>query len=146
MSTRIRGQEYSAYLVVDGATLLGSFAKMDSFSAKPRADLTDSDFLGETESEPDLMNHGWDMSFTIDQLDDQAAVLWDNLVSQLDAGAILSRINIVVIKTFRDPSVPAATHVYQNCRLKLDDETSGSRKDYVKNSFSAKCKTRQKLS
>ncbi len=143
--SRIRGQEVSGQLVVDGKLLLGSFAKMESFKWSPRADLSDSDFVGETESEPDLQHHGFDFSFTIHQMDAQAAQIYLKLVTALDAGVPLPAISFVVIKTYRDPAVPIQTLVFQNVTVKLDSEDIGGRKDYVKNSFSGKCKVMRSI-
>lgn len=145
MSTRIRGQEVSGQLIVDGQLLLGSFAKLESFKWNPRADLTDSDFVGETESEPDVQHHGYDLSFTIHKLDAQAVAVYQNIVAALNAGNLLPQVNFVVITTYRDPSVPPTTMVFQNLRIKLDSEDVGGRKEYVKNSFSAKARTMRVL-
>jgi len=145
MSTRIRGQEVTGQLVVDGKLLLGSFAKMESFSWKPNADLNASDFVGETTSEPDLQHHGYDFDFTIHELDNQAAQIYLKLVAALEAGAVLPAINFVVIKSYRDPSVPLTTLVFQDVKLKLNSQDIGGRKDYVKNAFSGKCRTMREL-
>ncbi len=145
MSQRIRGQETTAQLVVDGKLLLGSFSKVENFSIKPRADLTDSDFLGETESEPDIMHHGYDFSFTIHEMDNQAAQVYLALVAALDAGAVLPNINLVVIKNYRDPAIPLTTLVLQDVKIKLDSQDMGDRKSYVKSSLSGKCKVMREL-
>lgn len=145
MSTRIRGQELSGYFVVDGKLLLGSFAKLESFKFSPTADLATADFLGETESEPDVQHHGYELSWTIHELDNQAVAVYLNLVSKLNTGDLLPQVNFVVVKTYRDPAVAPTTLVFQNMRFKLDSQDAGSRKDYVKNSFSAKCRTMKVL-
>lgn len=143
--SRIRGQEETAQLVVGGKLLQGSFAKLESFNWKPRADLPDSDFVGETESEPDFQHHGYDFSFTIHQEDSQAADVYLQIVAAHEAGVVLPDVNFVVIKTFRDPSIPTVTLTFPACKIKLDDETTGGRKDYVKNSFSGKSAKMRKL-
>lgn len=144
MSLRIRGQETFVQLVVDGELLAGSFAKVENWKATPRADLTDTGFLGETEDEPDIMFHGWDFSFSIHEQDSAAHDLWDSIVADLAAGVTLPRVDVVVIKKYRDPGVKPLIYTYQKCVIKMDSNDHGSRKDFVKSPFSGKCKTRKK--
>lgn len=143
MSVRIRGQETFVQLAVNGALLSGSFTKVENFKLTPRADLTDSSFLGETEDEPDVMHHGYDFSFAVHEMDNQAFAVWNQIVNSLNAGTTLPTINMVVIKRYRDPSIAAVTVTLQNCALKMDSHEFGTRKDYVKTMFSGKCRTTQ---
>jgi hypothetical protein len=144
MADRIRGQETSLQVVFNNVLQAGSFAKVENFKWNPRQDLLDADFIGETESEPDLMHHGYDMSFVIHEKDNGAvdAVLVP-LVNALAAGLPLPTVNLVFIKKYRDPSIPVKTLVFQNVKLKLDSQESGGRKDYIKSTFSAKCRKMQ---
>lgn len=141
MSDRSRGQETTLNVIVDGQLQAGSFAKVENFKWNPRQDLTDSDFIGETESEPDIMHHGYDMSFMIHEKDNSAVenVLMA-VVAALTSGGTLPKINLVFIKKYRDPSIHPKTLVFQNVRLKFDSQEAGGRKDYIKTSFSAKCR------
>lgn len=141
MSLRIRGQEVFVQAVVDGVLLQGSFTKVNDFKLTPKADLTESDFLGETETEPDVMHHGYDFSFTIHEMDNTAFQVWNQIVSSLTAGTTLPTVNLVVIKRYRDPGVKPVTMTLQNARIKLDSQDYGGRKDYVKTSWSGKCRT-----
>ena len=68
-SNRIRGQEATLRIMVDGALQGGSFIKVENFKITPKADLPDSDFLGEKESEPDVQVHGYNFSFTCHEED-----------------------------------------------------------------------------
>lgn len=138
---RIRGQEVFVQLVVDGDLKVGSFAKVENFKLTPRADLSDSSFLGETEDEPDVMFHGWDFSFSIHEADNKAIEVWNQILAALTAGTVLPTINVVVIKKYRDPGVKPVVQTLQNCKMKLDSQDAGGRKDYVKNAFSGKCRT-----
>lgn len=141
---RIRGQETTLQVSIGGQTQEGSFAKVENFKWNPRQDLTDSDFVGETESEPDIMHHGYDMSFTIHEKDNSAVenVLLA-IVDALTAGLPLPRVTMTFIKRYRDPSIPTKTLVFQNVKLKMDSQEAGGRKDYVKTAFSAKCRKMQ---
>lgn len=144
MSLRTRGAETFVQLVFDGQLLAGSFSQVENFKVTPRADLTDTGFLGETEDEPDIMFHGYDFSFSIQEQDNAAFDIWDQVVANLAAGIALPVIDVMVVKRYRDPGVKAVTHTYQRCVLKLDSQDHGSRKDYLKSMFSGKCKTRKK--
>ncbi|MGZ6970965.1 MAG: hypothetical protein ACXVID_04820 [Thermoanaerobaculia bacterium] len=144
MSLRIRGQETFVQLIIDGELLGGSFTKCENFKVTPRADLTDTGFLGETEDEPDIMHHGYDFSFSIHEQDNAAFEVWDTIVADLAAGVALPQIDVMVVKRYRDPGVKPVTYTYQKAVLKLDSQDQGARKDYVKSSFSGKCKTRKK--
>jgi len=143
MADRIRGQETTLQVVVNNQAQVGSFSKCESFKWNPRQDLNDSDFIGEAESEPDLQHHGYDGSFVIHERDNGAV---DNvllpIVNAHTAGTPLPKINLVFIKRFRDPSLPPKTLVFQQVTLKMDGQEA-SRKDYVKSTFSFKCRKMQ---
>lgn len=128
-------------VIIDGVQQQGSFSKVENFKWNPRQDLTDSDFVGETESEPDVMHHGFDVSFSIHEMDNSAveAALM-TFVDALTAGLPLPKVNLVFIKKYRDPAIPVKTLIFQNVKLKLDSQEASSRKDYVKSSFSGKCR------
>lgn len=138
---RIRGQETTLQVAVGNVIQDGSFAKVENFKWNPRQDLSDSDFIGETESEPDLMHHGYDMSFMIHEKDNNAVDnVLQGVVDALTAGLPMPPVTLTFTKRYRDPSVPTKTLVFQNVKLKLDSQEASSRKDYVKTSFSGKCR------
>lgn len=141
MSNRIRGQETTLQVVVDNKTMGKSFAKVENFKWSPRQDLTDNDFLGETESEPDIMHHGYDFSFSIHEEDNSAVrdVLLA-VVSTLTAGEQQPNVTLTFIKRYRDQAEGTQTLVFSKCVLKLDSQETGSRKDYMKSMFSGKCR------
>ncbi len=56
MSLRQRGQEVTLRVAVDGQVLAGSMLKVEDFTATPRTDLNEDDFLGETESDLDIQH------------------------------------------------------------------------------------------
>ncbi len=145
MSERIRGQETTLQVLVDGEQLSGSFTKVSDFKLTPRTDLSDSPFLGETEDEPDIQHHGYDFSFSTHEMDNKAVQLLMNMVARLTAGLPVQVINLVVIKRYRDPAAGTAAQVLQQCMLKLDGQDFGGRKDYIKNSFTGKCRTMRVL-
>lgn len=138
---RIRGQETTLQFIVDGAQKSGSFAYVESFKWSPRQDLSDSDFLGETESEPDIMHHGFDFNFTLHESENSPIddVLLP-IIQSNQQGTPLPSISLVFIKRYRNPATPTKTVVFQNVVLKFDSQDESSRKDYVKTAFSGKCK------
>jgi hypothetical protein len=143
MSLRSRGQESSVFLVVDGALQQGSFTKVTDWSITPRADLTDSPFLGESTDDPDLMHHGFDFKFSCHAMDNLAFSLWDQIVSAQVAGVPMPKISVVFVTKYRDPGVNPVSITMQDCRLKMDSHDVASRKDYIKTSFSGKCRTKR---
>jgi hypothetical protein len=144
-NARIKGLNVTVGLVFDGVQQSGSFSKVENFELTPNAELRDSDFLGESESEPDYMHHGYDFKFSIHETDKGVMELYDVLTAASAAGTTLPRVDVVVITTFVDPAVPAATEVLQEAVIKIDSRSVGSRKDYVKYSVSGKCKAKKLL-
>lgn len=140
MSLRIRGQEVTVRISVDGDTKGGTFAKVENFKLTERAETPESDFLGETESETDFIHHGWDFSFNVHEMDSKVFDLVQSLISKHVAGLPLPTVHVVAVYKYRDPALPSRAVVLENCKIKLDDHDVSGRKDYVKNSFSGKCK------
>jgi hypothetical protein len=66
--------------------------------------------------------------------------VWQQVVNALVSGALLPVVNVVVIKRYRDPGVKPVTMTLQNAKIKMDSQDFGSRKDYVKTSFSGRCR------
>lgn len=146
MSQRTRGQEASLHIIVDGDLKGGSFAKVTDWKLTPRQDVTETDFVGETESDLDFQHHGWDVSFSIHNQDKKALDLIFLAIEREQNHLAHPDITIVATLTHRDPSTKAEVTVCEKVFLKADQarESSG-RKDYVKTSFSGKCKVANPL-
>jgi hypothetical protein len=144
-NARIKGLNVTVGLVFDGVQQAGSFSKVENFDLTPNAELRDSDFLGESESEPDYMHHGYDFKFSIHETDKSVMEVYDTMVAASAAGTTLPRVDVVVITNFVDASVTAATEVLQEAVIKVDSRSVGGRKDYVKYSISGKCKSKKLL-
>ncbi len=151
---RIRGQEATVLLVVNGTPLGGSFAKLASWSIKPRVDKSNTGFMGEAEDEPDLIVNGWDLSFTIHEQDNQALDnVWLPIVAAATSSATqtagLSQpfptIDIVLVKKYRTGALLPKTLTFSKCVLTLDEQAASDRKSYVTNSFSASCRKMKSL-
>lgn len=141
MSQRIRGQEATIQVIVDGDLKTGSFAKVTSFNLTPRTDISETPFLGETEDDLDIQHHGYDFDFEIHHQDSKAYALLKNIVDQEAASLSHPNVNIVVTIAFRSLSEPSLTIVLEKAFIKMDSFGFGGRKEYVSSKFSGKCKT-----
>lgn len=142
MSQKMRGQELTMRIAVDGIVQQGSLIKLTDFSATPRTEINEDDYLGEKETDLDIQHHGWDLGFSIDYQDSAAMALCEDILGREANNEQHPRITITVIYTFRDPTVRGKIAVYRDVFLKQDEESAGGRKEKVKGKFSGKCKTR----
>ena len=138
MSQRIRGQEATVQIIVDGDLKGGSFARVTDFSLTPRSEITETDFLGEVEADLDFAHHGYDFEFTIHEEDTKARDLLFQIVQAEADREEHPAVNVVVTFAYRTGT--SSSIVLQNCYVKLDSLSVGGRKDYVTNKFSGKCK------
>jgi hypothetical protein len=141
MSQRIRGQEATVNIIVDGDLKGGSFAKVTNFNLSPRTDITETPFLGEVEDDLDIQHHGHDFDFEIHQQDGKAVDVLKLIVSREENRLPHPAVNILVTLKHRDVSTPATKLVLQGCFMKADSLSIGGRKDFVTMKFSGKCKT-----
>lgn len=140
MSQRIRGQEATIQIVVDGDVKNGTFAKVTDFNLTPRTDVMETSFLGELEDDLDIQHHGFDFDYSLQEQDKKSHQLLMDIVAREVARTRHPAINIVVTFAYR-AGEPAQTIVLQNCFMKLDGISIGGRKEYVGNKWSGKCKT-----
>ncbi len=141
MSQRIRGQEASIQVIVNGDLQSGSFAKVTSFNLSPRTDVVETPFLGEVEDDLDIQHHGFDFDFEIHHQDSKAFRLLDTIVSNEQTSSAHPNVNIVVTIAYRSVTEPALTFVLEKAFMKMDNYSFGGRKEYVNSKFSGKCKT-----
>lgn len=136
----IRGEEVTLRFVIDGDHQAGSFLKVVNFKVTPKADLTESDFVGDKESENDFQHHGFDFSFELQDEDGKAWEVYDKLVLADRNGASIPKMDIVAVYKYRDLAKPSKTRVLERAVFKLDSHDVNGRKEYVKNSFSGKAR------
>lgn len=141
MSARIRGQETTVRVLVDGQEQAGSFFKIKDFTVTPRADLMENDYLGELESDLDFQHHGFDFSFSVDMQDASTIDFLSNIVSREQFAIAHPNITMSVIYAFRDGTDPRI-ETYYGVFLKMNDTSFSGRKEYVSVSFEGKCKRR----
>lgn len=139
MSTRIRGAEVTLRLAVDGVVQNGSMVKVTEFTAAPRQDLEELDYLGEDESEIDFQHHGYDLSWSVDMKDEIPLQILQDLVARQTSRDKHPRIVMTVIYNFRSGSGGSNhTEVYHRLKLKISEQGFGGRKESVKVGFEAK--------
>jgi hypothetical protein len=141
MSQRIRGQEATIQVIVDGDLKRGTFTKVTSFNLTPRTDIVETPFLGEVEDDLDIQHHGYDFDFEIHHQDSKAFNLLTTVVEQEALRSAHPNVNVVVTIAYRSVSEPALTFVLERCFMKMDSYSFGGRKEYVNSKFSGKCKT-----
>jgi hypothetical protein len=145
MSQKMRGSEATIRIAVDGVVQPGSMFKVVDFTATPRTDLHEDDYLGETETDLDIQHHGWDLGFSVDVQDAQVIELCDEIIQREIDHDVHPDITITVLYTFREPGARGKIAVYHGVFLKNDEESFGGRKEKVKGKFSGKCKRRTVL-
>jgi len=141
MSQRIRGQEVTVQLISDGDLKGGSFAKVKNFNLTPRTDLSETDFLGEIESDIDIQHHGFDFDFEIDMADSKMIELFNVIVERERMRLPHPDLNVVVTFKFRSLTDIPAVIVLEHAKMKMDTLAAGGRKDYVNSKWSGKAKT-----
>lgn len=142
MSLKMRGQEVTIRIAVDGVIQEGSMFKSTDWTATPRTDLNEDDYLGEQETDLDIQHHGWDLGFTVNTTDSTALDLIDDIIAREQAHTAHPDITFTVVYTFREPGTRGKIYVYHEVFLKADEEGAGGRKEKHKVKFSGKCKKR----
>ena len=154
MSARIRGQEATIRITVADefaaafgifGQLEGSFFKVRDFTLTPRTDLVEESYLGEKFDDLDVIHHGYDFSFTVDELNEQV-LNFLSLITFKEADNLPPPIiGVSVGYIYREIGVPPQTEQLIDCVLKLAERTIGGRKEYIQNSFEGKAKVRAVL-
>lgn len=143
MPERLRGQEVQVQFLVDGDAKAGSFHKVTDFRLTPRDDLSDSDFIGQPTSEPDHQHHGFDFSFSNHEQDPGPVAVMLKIQDRLNRGLPYPKVTIIAIRVYRELGQPPKTLVMSPCVVKMDSYEVGGRKDYVRNTWSGKCRDLQ---
>lgn len=140
MSLRIRGKETLLRFAIDGiAKTSGSWVKVKDFTVTPRTEIVETDYLGEAETDLDIIHNGFDFSFNMDHEDAEALNFLRDLCGREGAGQRPQQVTMTVIYNYRErASVKAQT--FQDVFLKVDDIKLGGRTEVVSTSFSGKCK------
>ena len=145
MSQRIRGQEVTMRVAVDSRIKTGSMFKVTDFTVTPRQDLVEESFLGELEDDIDIQHHGYDLSWSIQNQDEVALELLQDIVAREQNAETHPDVTITVIYAFREPGARNQVEVYHDVFVKINEQGFGGRKEYVTTSFEAKCKRKSLL-
>ena len=144
MSLRTRGQEATIQITVDGRNQEGSWAKVKDFTATPRTDLVEENYLGELESDLDIMHHGYDLSFTVDMQDSATINYLQDIVAREQLATRHPVVNITVTYAFREGTA-TITELYTNVFLKVSEQTISGRSEYISVGFEGKAKRKLTL-
>lgn len=142
MSDRLRGQNVTIRVAVDGDVQDGSWAKVKSFTASPRSDITEESYIGEVFDDLQFQHHGHDIAFEVDQQDANCIDFLTRIIQQEEDEGAHPVIVITAYYRYLDGSA-AKTEVYQDVFLRMTETSVGGRKEYVSASFEGKCKRRQ---
>lgn len=141
MAGRIRGQEVTVSVLVDGAPQEGSMARVQDFTVTPRQDLLEEPFLGEVADRHDIQQHGWDLSFTVPMEEANLTNLLQEIVRREELHLPHPDVTINVIYAFRN-GLDATMESYYDVFLKVGDQSIGGRKEFVTVSYEAKASRR----
>jgi len=152
MSSRLRGQEAAINIVIADEFLSafglqgklgGTFTKVKDFTSTPRIDQTEEPYIGEDFDDLDQQLHGYDFSFTCDELDTQALDFLSLIAFKEQNKLPPPVITVTASYIYRDPTILPRTEVLMECVLKPAERSIGGRKEYISNSFEGKAKQRQ---
>jgi hypothetical protein len=146
MSSRIRGQEATIRVAVDGQIQAGSFFNVKDFSQTPRSDITEMDYLGQDETDLDFQHHGFDLSFSVDNEDSLTLEFLETIVTRERAHQRHPDITVMVIYAFRERGVRNKVDVFHDVFLKVGEVGAGGRKEYISTKFEGKAKRKSLLS
>lgn len=142
-NTAIRGSDTTIRVAVSGVPQSGTFLRVKSFTATPRTDLVEDDYLGEAQTELDIQHHGFDLSMTMDEDDASGIDFLTQLTAREEAHQRPQQVTITVMTLYRDGTTRPRVEVYPEVLLKVSSRGYGGRKERVVNEFEGKCKTRR---
>jgi hypothetical protein len=145
MSLKTRGRGANIRITADGDLQAGSMIKVRDFTATPRSTIDEDDYLGEDETDLDFQHHGWDVSFSIDTIDDASINYVDDQITRFQKHQRPADITMTVIYTFSDPSIPGRAALFHLGFVKQDEESFGGRKEIIRGKYSGKFKRRELL-
>jgi hypothetical protein len=148
VSQRIRGQEATLRVAVDGVIQSGSMFKVKDFTVTPRQDIKETDFNGEDETDLDFQHHGFDLAWSVEILDTTTLDLLTKIVDRELNHENHPDITVTVIYAFREGAAVGGGRIvvyHGNLVLKQGEEGFAGRKEYVTVKYEAKCKKRDVL-
>lgn len=141
---RIRGQEVTIRVTVDGRPQAGTWAKVKDFTVTPRTELVEEEYLGEQHTDLDKQHNGFDLAFSVDMQDRALIDFLSEEISGEENQDALRSVTINVLYAFRDGTDPVG-ETYFDAVLKVADQSFGGRQEYVSYSVEGKAKRRAVL-
>jgi len=141
MSLRIRGQEQTLQVIIEGKDQVGTFLNVSNFKVTPRIDITETDFVGQEESDLDEQYHGVDFDFTVQKEDAKSREFLMDIITRQRNRQRPPRVTLILHDEFRDSQDPSSNLTITNALMKPDSDESTGRKNYADVSFSGKGKT-----
>lgn len=148
MSQRLRGQEATIRVAVDGVIQRGSMFKVKDFTHTPKQEITETEYTGEDEDDFDLQHSGHGLSWTVDMLDATTIALLDLIIAREKAHQKHPNITVTVIYAFREGASAGGGRIvvyHDNLVLMQADESISGRKSYIGVKYEAKCKKRDTI-
>jgi hypothetical protein len=145
MSLRIRGQEATIQVIVDGDLKTGSFGKVTNFTLTPRQDVMEQDYLGEQLTDLDFQHHGYDFEFEMHNQDGKAWDVLQTIVTREADRLPHPAVNVVVTLSYRESPMGTTVILLGQCFMKMDSFGFSGRKEYVSARWSGKCKTAEEV-
>lgn len=139
MSLRVRGQEATIKFTIDGAPKAGTWLKVKNFTVKPQTEFLEENYLGESETDYDIIHNGFELSWEVDDQDDETIQYVKVLAERERDGLSPQRVTITVIYSYRERTKVVADNYYDVLVI-VDEHKHGGRKEYIGTSFSARCK------
>lgn len=141
MSLKARGQDLTLKITIDGQPKKGSWLKVKNFQSTSRTEIKTQGYLGETEDDLDIFHSGFDISFEIDNIDEQSLLYMRTLAQREKDGTAPQRVTILAINNYRENAKIVGEN-FIDVFLKVDDQNAGSRDANITTKFSGKCKTK----
>lgn len=138
MSLRIRGQEQTLQVIVEGQDQVGTFLNVTDWTVTPRADLVETDIVGQDETSLDVQYHGVDFKFTVQEEDSKARQFFSDMMDRQRNRERPQKIIIIAHNTYRDSTDPENNMVITNAVMIPTEFGNSGRKEYSKVPFSGK--------
>jgi hypothetical protein len=146
-----RGQEAQIRVTVQDeyAGQFGLFGQLplinvNDWTLSPRTDLVEKDYLGEKTTSLDVMHHGYDFNFTVDETSSVVIDLLDLIQWKEENNLPPPRFTVAATVKYRD-GVTRKTEQLIDCRLKVAERGFGGRTEYISSSIEGKARSRKTL-
>lgn len=144
MASRIRGQETTLQILVDGEPQVGSWVKVNDFTVTARQEITEEEYLGEDATDHDFRHSGWDLAFSLNMEDASTISFLEDIVSREALHLPHPNITINATYAFRDGQTQVMESYY-DVFLMISEQSAGGRTEFVTVSVEGKAKRRNVL-